>query len=125
MCVDDEKSVLDTLIRELTTTLGGKYHYETAESVDEAWEVIDMMVQDGFEMVLVISDWLMPGKKGDVFLVELHRNFPNTVKILLTGQADAGAIENAMRNADLYAFMQKPWKKDQLVSLIQTAFARI
>lgn len=121
LCVDDERIVLDSLVDQFMLTFGDKYHYEVAMSVDEAWEAIEFLVEDGIEMVLVVSDWLMPGVKGDKFLVDLHQKFPQTVKIMLTGQAEQGAIQNAIDNASLYAYIRKPWSEAELIDKINHA----
>lgn len=121
LCVDDEKIVLDSLLDQFMVTFGDKFHYEVAESVQEAWEAIDYMIEDGVEMVLVISDWLMPGVKGDKFLIEIHERYPQTVKILLTGQADEDAVKNAVDNANLYAYLKKPWNEKELLNRIEEA----
>ena len=122
ICVDDEKIVLETLQRQLINAFGRDFDYEMAEDVSEAWEVIVDLADDGYEIVLVISDWLMPGTKGDKFLVDLHKDYPGTVKILLTGQADEDAIRNAFDNANLCAYLQKPWNQTQLIDSINKAF---
>jgi len=122
ICVDDEKIVLETLQRQLINAFGKDFAYEMAEDVNEAWEVIVDLADEGYDIVLVISDWLMPGTKGDKFLVDLHKEYPTTVKILLTGQADEEAIRNAFDNANLLAYMQKPWNQAQLIESIAKAF---
>lgn len=122
LCVDDEKIVLDSLQEQLESCFGDTYTYEIAESVEEAWEVIEGLVDDGYEMVLVISDWLMPKVKGDTFLVDLHQEYPSTIKIMLTGQADPEAVQNAQDNANLYAYIKKPWKADDLLAKVTRAF---
>lgn len=122
ICVDDEKIVLETLQRQLINAFGKDFAYEMAEDVNEAWEVIVDLADEGYDIVLVISDWLMPGTKGDKFLVDLHKEYPTTVKILLTGQADEEAIRNAFDNANLLAYMQKPWNQTQLIDSISKAF---
>jgi DNA-binding NtrC family response regulator len=121
LCVDDEKIVLDSLQEQLESRFGDSFSYEIAESVEEAWEVIDDLVSDDFEMVLVISDWLMPRVKGDTFLVNVHEQFPKVIKIMLTGQADPEAVQNAMDNANLYAYIKKPWKEEDLLERITKA----
>jgi DNA-binding NtrC family response regulator len=121
LCVDDERIVLDSLVDQFMLTFGDKYHYEVAMSVDEAWEAIEFLVEDGIDMVLVVSDWLMPGVKGDKFLVDLHQKFPKTVKIMLTGQAEQSAIQNAIDNASLYAYIRKPWSESELIEKINHA----
>lgn len=125
LCVDDEKIVLDSLQEQLSATFGDQFEYEIAESVEEAWEVIEEMVEDGYEMVLVISDWLMPQVKGDKFLIDLHKKYPQTVKIMLTGQADPEAVQNAIKNADLYAYIRKPWKAEELIAYVDKALKEL
>jgi len=123
LCVDDEKMVLETLQRQLMNEFGTQFDYEMAEDVNEAWEVIVDLNESGCDIVLVISDWLMPGIKGDKFLVDLHKEFPTAVKILLTGQADESAISNAFENANLCAYLQKPWDSEKLITAIKKAFS--
>lgn len=121
LCVDDEKIVLDNLREQLSSAFGDAFEYEVAESVEEAWEVIEWLQEDGCEFVLVISDWLMPMTKGDEFLVEVHNKFPGTVKMMLTGQADPDAVQNAKDNADLHAYIRKPWNEQDLVARVHKA----
>lgn len=125
LCVDDEKIVLDSLQEQLRTTFGDRFEYEIAESVEEAWEVIEDLVNDGYEMVLVISDWLMPRVKGDTFLIDVHAKYPETVTIMLTGQADPDAVQNAMENANLYAYIRKPWREEDLVAYVNKALVQL
>jgi len=125
LCVDDEKIVLDSLQDQLRSTFGDEFEYEIAESVDEAWEVIEDLVSQEYEMVLVISDWLMPRVKGDTFLIELHQKYPETVTIMLTGQADPEAVENAYQNANLYAYIRKPWREEDLINYVNNALKKL
>lgn len=124
LCVDDEKVVLNSLVQQLQSGLGNSYLYEIAESAAEAWEIIDEL-QNKIEMVLIIADWLMPGMKGDEFLVVLHQRFPSVVTMMLTGQADENAIKNAQKHANLYACLRKPWNKDDLIENIRKALEKV
>jgi DNA-binding NtrC family response regulator len=117
--------VLDNLLDQLENTFGDTFEYEVAESAEEAWEVIEDLVSDGFEMVLVISDWLMPRVKGDTFLIELHAKYPQTVTIMLTGQAEQDAVLNAKNNANLFAYIQKPWNEEDLMERVNIAFSQL
>lgn len=117
--VDDDKIVLDSLRGQLRRAFGTAYLYETAENVSEAWEVIDEIHEDGLRTVVVVSDWLMPGVRGDQFLAEIRERFPETVRILLTGQADLDAIERAYSEADVAEVFQKPWDIDVLTATIR------
>jgi DNA-binding NtrC family response regulator len=123
LCVDDEKIVLDSLQEQLENRFGSSFTYEIAESVDEAWDVIEDLVSDGFSIALVISDWLMPRIKGDEFLVDLHQKYPETITVMLTGQADPDAIQNAMENANLFAYVKKPWRSEDLMERLAVVLA--
>jgi len=117
--VDDDKIVLDSLRGQLRRAFGAHYLYETAENVPEAWEVIDDLHDDGLRTVVVVSDWLMPGIRGDAFLAEIRVRFPDTVRILLTGQADLDAIERAYDEAAVAEVFHKPWDIDALTATIR------
>ena len=118
LCVDDEAIVLESLEIQLQKYFGSKYLYEFAESAEEALEIIEEFVEQQIHVVVIISDWLMPGMKGDEFLVRVHQKIPNVIKIMLTGQADAEAIERAKDEANLYQLFHKPWDTSQLVQSI-------
>ncbi len=116
LCVDDEKTILDTLTHQLREIFGEKYAYEKAESGNEALEILEELDEDGINAILIISDWLMPGMKGDEFLIKVKHdfNFTGLKKILLTGHAPKEAVERAYSNAGLDYYIQKPWKKEDL-----------
>ncbi|MCG8538407.1 MAG: response regulator [Clostridia bacterium] len=123
LCVDDEKIILDSLYAQFVRAFGNQFIYEAAESVEEAWEVIDELVESGCKLILIISDWLMPNVKGDQFLKEVHEKWPDIVKILLTGYADNHALERAKELANIYCIIQKPWNADELIGQINKALA--
>jgi len=118
LCVDDEKFVLDTLRTQLTNSFGSKYLCEIAENADDAMELLEEFEQDDLKVIVIVSDWLMPGIKGDEFLIRVHKRFPNIVKVMLTGQADAQAIDRATREAALHRCIYKPWTEVELVDTI-------
>lgn len=74
-------------------------------------------------MIAIVSDWLMPGIKGDEFLIQIHQRFPNLVTVMLTGQADEAAIERAKKEANLHACLHKPWTEEDLTQIITTAIS--
>ncbi|MCS6789483.1 MAG: response regulator [Bacteroidia bacterium] len=121
LCVDDEKVVLNTLMGQLYQTFGNKYLYESFTSAEEAEEFIDEVYAEGENVDLIICDWLMPRVKGDEFLVRVHRRFPEVALIMLSGQANPEAVERAQKDANILAFVAKPWDKEQLMQLIQKA----
>ena len=73
---------------------------------------------------MIVSDWLMPGMKGDEFLIWVHEKYPEISKVMLTGQADDDAVERAQDKAQLYHCLQKPWNAKELIETIQTGLTK-
>lgn len=121
LCVDDEQSILESLKIELTQLLDSSYLIETAEDGEEALEIIEELLEDDYEIPLVISDYIMPNMKGDELLVNVHQLTPKTLTIMLTGQADIQAIGNAINQGNLYRYIAKPWESMDFVMTIKEA----
>lgn len=122
LCVDDEKSVLNALRDEIKFEFGNEYSIEIAENGEEGLEILNEFLSLGVEIPVVISDQLMPGMKGDEFLTMVYRINPAIKTILLTGQASAESVGNAVNSARLYRFVSKPWDgKDLLLTIEQAA----
>ncbi|WP_341733383.1 response regulator [Microcoleus sp. EPA2] len=124
VCVDDEADILNTLKMQLKNEFKDNYFYELAESGDEALEVIEAC-QGEDQVIVVVSDWLMPGIKGDELLMRIHEKHPKIVKVMLTGQADPGAVQRAVEHADLYCCLYKPWKGEDLIKTIKSGLAKL
>jgi adenylate cyclase len=114
ICVDDEQTILDSLEIDLLKAFEDKYLIETAQSGEEALELLSELLAEQYEVPLVISDQIMPNMKGDELLRSVHAISPNTLKIMLTGQADLEAVVNAINYAKLYRYIPKPWQCDDL-----------
>lgn len=121
--VDDEKIVLDSLRAQLDELVPVGFECETAESSDEAWEVLEDLHERGVRVVVVVSDWLMPGQKGDEFLAGVRERFPRIGRILLTGHADRVALERARVTSAAQHILFKPWRHDDLRVAISSAAA--
>jgi CheY-like chemotaxis protein len=124
LCVDDERTILDGLKWSLREAFGEAYSYEMAETAEEAMELIEELEEDNAEILLIISDWLMPGKKGDEFLIEIHKRYPKIVKMMITGQADDDAIERAKQHANLHRCLHKPWCDKELIEALNSGLAK-
>ena len=120
ICVDDEIAILDSLKKQLKRKFGDRFIYEMAESAEEAQLVIKELDAEGINIIAIVSDWLMPGMRGDEFLIQIHQSFPEITKIMLTGQADEAAIERVRREANLHACLYKPWTEAELTQIIAT-----
>lgn len=121
LCVDDDLQVLSSLKQQLANGLAGEYSFELAESGEEGLDILQELLDAGNTVPVVISDQLMPGMKGDQFLVHVQERNSNIRKILLTGQASAGAVGNALNHADLYRFISKPWDEADLLKTVKEA----
>jgi adenylate cyclase len=121
VCVDDDNTVLKSLKAELQEVVGNAYLIEIAEGGEEALELIEELLSDGYEVPLIISDHIMPEMKGDELLKKVHILSPKTIKIMLTGQADIEAVGNAIKNANLYRYIAKPWQQDDLSLTVKEA----
>ncbi len=124
LCVDDEVVVLNSLKIQLRNEFNDAYLYEVAESADEAIEIIEELQEEETDIIVIVSDWLMPGIKGDEFLIQVHQKYPGIIKILLTGQADDAAIDRAKNEAKLHNCLHKPWDGKELIESIKSGLAK-
>ncbi|MEI6145177.1 MAG: response regulator [Methylococcales bacterium] len=121
LCVDDDRTILTAMRNLLVSTLGKTCRIEIAESALEALEICEELANEGNEPKIVISDFIMPGMRGDELLVRLHMKYPNMIKIMLTGQGDFSAVIRVINEANLYRFIDKPFKNADLVLTAKTA----
>lgn len=124
LCVDDEEIILRSLSQDLGRQFKD-YSIELAQNAEDALEILDELSLEGVKVLVIVSDWLMPGMKGDEFLIKAHKKFPKVIKMLLTGQADSQAIKNAQLNADLKCTFSKPWDSSELVSKIKEEIGKL
>jgi CheY-like chemotaxis protein len=118
LCVDDEVIVLTALKDQLRRAYGSDFVVDVAESAEEALELLDELSEQGHTVLVIVSDWLMPGMKGDEFLIQAHQRFPTVVKIMLSGHAEQSAVDRVRREAGLHEFLAKPWNAAELVDSI-------
>ncbi len=120
ICVDDEKTVLDTLKEQLDAHFGGTHNVLVANSAEEGMSLVKTITEDEEDIIeLIITDQVMPGMKGDEFLREVHKILPDTIKILLTGHAGLDSAINAINYGGLSRYIEKPWNIDELKDDIQ------
>ena len=120
LSLEDEADVRAALERDLEQ-FWDKIRLEVAEDVDDAWAVIDEIVEDGDELALVLSDHRLPGKSGVDFLVELMQDerFGATRTVLVTGQADQSDTIRAVNEAGLDHYIAKPWDPAHLQAAVR------
>jgi diguanylate cyclase (GGDEF)-like protein len=121
VCVDDDAPVLGALREQLRRGLGSHCEVETARSGAEALTLLDELAQDGYEVPLLISDQHMPGMGGVDLLAQVHAQHPAMLKIMLSGNADAQVLGDAVNRAGLYRVLLKPWNADDLLMTVREA----
>ncbi len=121
ICIDDEPTILDTLKIHLKKALSDEFIIETAEGGEYALELVEELLEEDYEIALVISDYLMPTIKGDELLKRIHEILPETPKIMLTGQANLDAVVDAINYANLYRYIAKPWHPEDFNLTVKEA----
>ncbi len=116
LCVDDEQNVLNALRR---LFLDNDYAIFSAASGQEG---LNILAQEHAQ--IIISDYRMPGMNGVEFLKEVCKLRPDTVRIVLSGYADAAAIVSAVNEGQIYKFVPKPWNDDELRVTVANAVER-
>lgn len=116
LCVDDEPSILSALRRLLRKE---HYHILTAGSGEEGLAVLEHE-----PVQVVVSDYRMPGMVGTAFLREVRKRHPDTVRVVLSGYADAHVIVEAINVGEVYRFMPKPWEENDLRVMVRQCFER-
>lgn len=118
LCVDDEAIILLAMKRELKDYFGDRFQFETALNADEGLRVLDELEDEGLDVQVVISDWLMPGMKGDEFLSRVRASRPRVGAIMVTGHADPDSLARLARDLGPVAVIRKPWGRVELVSAV-------
>jgi two-component system NtrC family sensor kinase len=118
LCVDDERNVLRSLER---IFLDDDYEIVIAGSGEEGLEI---MAESGGSFQVVVSDYRMPVMNGVEFLKSVYERWPDTVRIVLSGYADAGAIVAAINEGHIYKFIPKPWNDEELRVTIHNCLER-
>lgn len=118
--VDDVQEVLQT-VRDQLRFLTNLFTIEVSESGDEGMEMLQDILDQKREVGVIISDQIMPGMKGVDFLINAKKLFPDSITILLTGQAERDDVSAAVNKAALHRFISKPWDPVEFQKTIESA----
>lgn len=108
--VDDEPNILEGYQRSL------RRDYDVTIAVGGAEGLKILREKDGFEVV--VSDFKMPEMNGVEFLTKVREQFPDIVRVILTGQAEMSAAIDAINEGNIYRFLNKPCPQDLLRSTL-------
>jgi two-component system, probable response regulator PhcQ len=117
LMVDDEPHILNAFQRALRKE---PYTVMIADSGEEALKLLEAR-----EFSLVISDYNMPRMNGLEFFTTVKSLYPDQLTIMLTGQAEMKIAVQAINEAGVYKFIQKPWNDADLKITIRRALEAI
>jgi putative nucleotidyltransferase with HDIG domain len=113
--VDDEPNVLLGLQRTLRP-MRTLWEMEFVSSGDEALQALALRPFDA-----VVTDMRMPGMTGAQLLERVRDQYPQTIRIILSGQSDRESMVRSFGSA--HQFLSKPCDADQLKSVLERAIA--
>ncbi len=105
--VDDEEHILNSLRRLLRKE---PFRFYSATSGEDGLQVL----QENPHIQMVVSDQRMPGMCGTDFLARVKAGYPDTIRIVLSGYAEAHAVMDAINQGEVYRFIAKPWDDESL-----------
>ena len=108
--VDDEPNVLQSIKRNLRKD----FDVDTANGGEEALQKL----ASNDEYAIVVSDMRMPGMDGVEFLSKAKLQWPDTVRMMLTGNADQQTAVDAVNKGDVFRFLNKPCDAAALASAV-------
>ncbi len=111
LCVDDDINILSGYKRSLRK----EFDIVTAEGGEEGLAAIANVDE---EFAVVISDMQMPGMNGVQFLQRAMKESPNTVRIMLTGNADQQTATDAVNEGNIFRFLTKPCDAETLTKVL-------
>jgi response regulator RpfG family c-di-GMP phosphodiesterase len=110
--VDDEESNL----RIFKTAFRRHYKVFTAITAEEGIRILTTE-----EIHLIVTDQRMPQMTGVEFLAKILPDYPDAVRMILTGFSDVQAIIEAINSGRVYRYITKPWNKDDLKDILDEA----
>ncbi len=112
LCVDDEPA----LLRSLQWLLEKDFEVKIALGGEEGMQELK---ENDFDVI--ISDQRMPGMTGSEFFYQAKAMSPRAMRILLTGYSDMEALLSSVNEGEIWRFVKKPWNRDELSRLVETA----
>ena len=113
LLVDDEVNVLKSLMRLLHPQ-----HYRLLMATSGA-EALTLLAREPVD--LVISDMRMPQMDGAELLSRVRQQWPDTMRLLLTGHADMAQTVAAINQGEIYRYIAKPWHDQELLLIVTQA----
>ncbi len=116
MFVDDQKTILSLVSRVFRDS---GMDILTAQSSREALDIFA-----GQEIAVLVSDNIMPEMGGLELLSHVKKMSPETVKIMMTAYADLPTTLAAINNSEVFRFITKPWKNEEIIKAVNDGLRR-
>src|SRR5450631_170470 len=113
LCVDDEPNVLHAIERQF------RKRFEITIALGPDLALREIAERGPF--AVVVSDLRMPGMDGVQFLARVRQISPDTVRIMLTGEADFSAAIEAVNQGNIFQFLSKPCPAEMLGRALDAA----
>lgn len=113
LVVDDEPDNLDLLYR----TFYREFQVLRAEDGQTALELLAA----NRDVAVIISDQRMPGMSGTEFLRQTAADYPDIMRIILTGYTDVEDLVGAINEGKVFKYVTKPWDDGELRGIVQQA----
>ncbi|MCL2625245.1 MAG: response regulator [Cystobacterineae bacterium] len=117
LLVDDEPNIVNALKRSLRDE---GYDVYTAHDGQSALELLKRQKID-----LIIADQIMPGMTGVELLKLARLRYPDTARIMLTGNANLNMAADAINQGEICCMLVKPWDDTELKLSIQMGLEQI
>jgi thioredoxin reductase (NADPH) len=109
LAIDDDTSVLETVVQDLRRHYGQNYRILRAASGQAALDICKQLLERKETVALFLSDQRMPGMTGVDFLQQAMALYPEAKRVLLTAYADTEAAIRAINAAKIHYYLNKPW----------------
>ncbi len=113
LIVDDEEDNLDLLQRIFYRS----YHILRAKN---GFEALALLAKEP-DVAVIVSDQRMPMMSGTEFLSQVVESYPDTLRIILTAHTDVRDLVEAINQSQVFKYITKPYKVEELVEVVQQA----
>jgi len=139
---DDRPPLLDGNLLDYRSVLGGRGHLLIIDDEEEVLKALQRQFRRDYEVHLangaeagykvmtqapiqvIISDQRMPGITGAEFFGKIKTEFPDAMRLLLTGYADIQAVIAAINDGNIFRYIAKPWNPVEMDTIVREAFQR-
>jgi len=90
----------------------------TAESAEEGRKILDSNKQ----ISVILSDQRMPKTTGIEFFESILEQYPDPIRILITGYTDINAVIDSINRGQVYKYLSKPWNDNDIKNFIEKAY---